>query len=73
MRIEEYRGFQIHIYSKDEGFFAEIHRKDKLMHTVKDPDELSGLYGSSPLAFEAAKDWIDKTYPKKMVGYVDGT
>jgi hypothetical protein len=70
MNIRDYRNFQIHVYPKNQGFYAEIIRKDKLIHTVKDPNAPGGLYDSSPLALEAAEDWIDRTYPRDRVRYV---
>jgi hypothetical protein len=36
MQIRDYRNFQIYVYPKNHGFYAEIIRKDKLIHTVKD-------------------------------------
>lgn len=72
MQIRDYRNFQIHIYNKGKGFYAEIIRKDKLIHTVKDPNEPGGLYSSSPLALEAAKEWIDQTYPSDRARYLGG-
>jgi len=33
MHIRDYRGLQIQIHAKGKGFYAEIYRKDKLVHT----------------------------------------
>jgi hypothetical protein len=46
MNIRNYRNFQIHVYNKNHGFYAEVIRKDKLIQTVKDPNKPGGLYDS---------------------------
>ncbi|MGD0277507.1 MAG: hypothetical protein ABSB79_15935 [Syntrophales bacterium] len=69
MRIEDYRGFQIQVYSKGKRIFAEVYRKDKLLHTIKDSDEPGEHFRSNFMALEAAKDWIDRTYPKDRIRY----
>jgi hypothetical protein len=43
-----------------------------LNDTVKDPNKPGGFYDSSPLALDAAKEWIDRTYPKARMRFVGG-
>jgi hypothetical protein len=69
MRIEEYRGLQIQVHSKGKRIFAEVYRKDKLLHTIQDSDEPGEHFRSNFMALEAIKDWIDRTYPKGKIGY----
>ena len=69
MKIEEYRGFQIQVNNKGNRFFAEVYRKDKLIHTIQDSEEPGEHFRSNIIAFEAAKDWIDSTYPKDKIRY----
>jgi hypothetical protein len=68
MRIEEYRGFQIHVYNnKGNRIIAEVYRKDKLIHTIQDSEEAGAHFKSHFMALEAVKDWIDYTYPQRQV------
>jgi hypothetical protein len=69
MRIEEYRGFQIQVYNKGNRVIAEVYRKDKLIHTIRDSEEPGEHFRSSFMALEAVKDWIDSTYPKEKIRY----
>jgi hypothetical protein len=48
---------------------AEVYRKDKLIHTIKDSAELGEHFRSNLMALEAIMDWIDHTYPKGKVRY----
>lgn len=70
MNITDYRGFQIQVYNKGVRTFAEVYRKEKLIHTIQDSDEQGEHFRSSLMALEAAKDWIDRTYPKGKFRYV---
>ncbi|MGD0277076.1 MAG: hypothetical protein ABSB79_13660 [Syntrophales bacterium] len=69
MRIEDYRGFQIKVHSKGNRIIAEVYRKDKLIHTILDSEEPGQHFQSNLIALEAAKDWIDRTYPKDKIRY----
>jgi hypothetical protein len=69
MRIKDYRGFQIQVYSKGTRIIAEVYRKEKLIHTIQNSEELGEHFRSSLMALETAKDWIDHTYPKDKIRY----
>jgi hypothetical protein len=69
MRIEEHKGFQIQVHSEADNFYAEIYRKDKLLHTIRDSGDPSYPFRSSIAAIEAAKEWIGKTYSRGKVRY----
>jgi hypothetical protein len=69
MQARDHRGFNIEIHKAREGYIAEIYRKGKLVHTVgidKSPD---GTLHSPALAIEAAREWIDHTYPPGRIKY----
>jgi hypothetical protein len=66
MQIQEHRGFSIEVHKVGEGYAPEIYRKGKLVHTVGHKD--SQFY-SHALAVEAAREWIDKTYPPGRIKY----
>lgn len=40
MRIEEYKGFQIQIHHEQDGFYAEIYRKENLLYTIRESIEI---------------------------------
>jgi hypothetical protein len=66
MQIHEHRGFTIEVHGVEEGYVSEIYRKGNLIHTV-------GLdksqFHSHALAIEAAREWIEKTYPPGRIKY----
>ena len=62
MQIHEHRGFIIEVHKVEEGYVSEIYRKGKLIHTVSHKD-------SHALAIEAAREWIDRTYPPGRIKY----
>jgi len=66
MQIHEHRGFSIEVHKVGEGYVTEIYRKGKLIHTVSHDD---GEFHSQALAIEAAREWIDKTYPPGRIKY----
>ena len=70
MEIREYRGFQIQVYIKVNRISVEIYRKEKLIHTIRDSDKSGEHFKSLLMALEAAKEWIDKTYPKERFKYL---
>ena len=63
MKSHEHRSFNIEIYKRGEGYISEIYRKGKLIHTVRNSDDKDGLFHDHALAAEAAREWIDHTYP----------
>ena len=72
MKISDYRGFQIQVYNKRDHFYAEVYRKEKLIHTIQDSGEPGEYLRSNLIALESAKDWIDYTYPKDKIRYFGG-
>ncbi len=68
MKIREHEGFQIHILEDGSGYFAEVYRKEKILKTIRGEDSGSGeeSFRNSALAFEAAREWIDRTYSKRI-------
>ncbi len=68
MKISDHRGFEIQVHREGDRFYAEIYRKEKLIYTV-DSEILGGSLRNSLTAVEAAKEWIDKTYPKGRIKY----
>lgn len=76
MKIREHEGFEIQIHETGSGYIAEVHRKGKLLNTVRDEKGLQEFpFSSASLAFEAAREWIDKTYARriKYEGYVQAS
>ncbi|HBI47793.1 MAG TPA: hypothetical protein DDX93_03635 [Smithella sp.] len=69
MKIREHRGFQIQVHGRVDCFTVEIHRKDKLLYTVLNPDTLDGCFNTSTAAIQAALEWIDHTYPAGRIKY----
>jgi len=67
LTISKYRGFQIQINSSEDNFYAEIYRRDKLLQTIRDSGELDIPFRSSAAAAHAAREWIDRVYPKGRV------
>ncbi|MGD0276748.1 MAG: hypothetical protein ABSB79_11985 [Syntrophales bacterium] len=70
MNINNYRGFQIQVYSKGTRIIAEVYRMEKLIHTIQDSNEQGEHFRNNLMALEAAKEWIDHTYPKNKIRYV---
>ena len=73
MIIREYEGFQVQIHSKGAGYFAEIYHKEKLLKSIHDDQgNRALLFSGSMLALEAAKEWIDRMYSKRIrfKGYI---
>ena len=66
MQIHEHRGFNIEVHKVEEGYVSEIYRKGKLIHTVSHKDS---PFHSQALAIEAAREWIDRTYPPGRIKY----
>jgi archaeosine-15-forming tRNA-guanine transglycosylase len=66
MQIHEHRGFSIEVHSVEEGYVSEVYRKGKLIHTVSHDDS---QFQSHALAIEAAREWIDRTYPPGRIKY----
>ena len=66
MQLHEHRGFNIEVHKIGEGYVSEVYRKGKLIHTVSHDDS---QFPSHALAIEAARGWIDKTYPPGRIKY----
>jgi archaeosine-15-forming tRNA-guanine transglycosylase len=66
MQIHEHRGFNIEVHRVEEGYVPEIYRKGKLIQTVRHDDS---PFHSHALAIEAAREWIDSTYPPERIKY----
>jgi hypothetical protein len=66
MQIHEHRGFSIEVHRVAEGYVSEVYRRGKLIHTVSHDDS---QFHSHALAIEAAKEWIDRTYPPGRIKY----
>ncbi|MGO9136505.1 MAG: hypothetical protein ACLP9S_08475 [Syntrophales bacterium] len=66
MQIHEHRGFNIEVHRLDEGYVSEVYRKGNLIHTVSGDN---GKFQSRALAVEAAREWIDRTYPLGRIKY----
>ena len=66
MQIHEHRGFSIEVHRVEEGYVSEIYRKGKLIHTVRNN---GNQFHSHALATEAAREWIDRTYPPGRIKY----
>jgi len=64
MKTSEYNGFQIQVHSSEDNFYAEIYRWDKLLHTIKDSGDPATPFRSSAAAAQAAREWIDRVYPR---------
>ena len=71
MKIREHRGFQIQVQEGGEGYTAEVYRKERLLRTILNPDDPTGRFRTSVIAIQAAKEWIDQTYPKMKTTYFE--
>lgn len=69
MHICEYRGFTIEVYKSGEGYVSQIYRKGKLIHTIHDKIDTEGQNRNPALLVEAARDWIDRMYPRGKIKY----
>ena len=75
MKIQEHEGFEIQIHNSGSGFIAEVYRKGKLLHTVYEKGVEKLPFTSSMLSVDAAREWIDKTYFRKIIykGYIQAS
>ena len=62
MPIREHRSVSIKIHEDGEGHISEIYQKGKLLHTVHN-EKVHGRFHNPALTIEAARDWINRTYP----------
>ena len=69
MQIRDHKGFNIEVRKAGEGYISEIYRKGKLVHMVRIYDGSDGKFHSPALATEAAREWIDHTYPPGRINY----
>jgi hypothetical protein len=69
MQIREHRGFTIQVYESGAGYVSEIYRKGKLIHTVYNENDPGSQSCSPVLLIEAAREWIDRTYPHGRIKY----
>jgi len=69
MHIREHRGFNIQVYESGNGYVLEIYRKGKLIHTAYNENGQNGRFHSPALVIEAARNWINCTYPHGRIKY----
>lgn len=69
MEMRNHRGFVIQAQKKVKGYIAEIYHKGKLIHTARSGVGQEGHFQSAVLAIEAAREWIDRTYPQGRIKY----
>lgn len=69
MKISEYNGFQIQVHSSEDKFYAEIYHRDKLLQTIRESGDPGVSFRSSAAAAQAAREWMDRVYPKGKVKY----
>jgi hypothetical protein len=69
MQMRRHRGFVIQVYGKGEGFIAEVYHRGKLIHTARSDGSREREFHSAALVTEAAREWIDHTYPKGKIKY----
>lgn len=69
MKISEYKGFQIQVHTTEDNFYAEVYRRNKLLQTIRDSGDPGAPFRSSAAAAQAAREWIDRTYPKGRAKY----
>jgi hypothetical protein len=69
MQIREHRGFTIQVYESGAGYVSEIYRKGKLIHTVYNENDPGNQSCNPALIIEAAREWIDRTYPQGRIKY----
>jgi hypothetical protein len=66
MQIHGHRGFGVEVHRVGEGYVSDIYRKGNLIYMVCHDDS---QFHSHALAIEAAREWIDKTYPPGRIKY----
>ena len=69
MHIREHRGFNIEVHKSGDGYVLGIYRKGKLIRTVHYNNDPGSQFRSPALLIEAARDWIDRTYPPGKIKY----
>jgi hypothetical protein len=70
MQIREHRGFTIQVYKSGAGHVSEIYRKGKLIRTIHHENGPDGQARSPVVLIEAAREWIDRTYPHGRIKYL---
>jgi len=70
MHIREHRGFNIEVYKSGAGYVLGIYRKGKLIRNVHYNNGPGGQFRSPALIIEAAREWIDRTYPHGRIKYL---
>ncbi|MGZ3938182.1 MAG: hypothetical protein ACXVLT_05710 [Flavisolibacter sp.] len=69
MQVRHHRGFNIEVHKAGEGYISEIYHKGKLVHVIRNDNDHDGKFHSAALAIEAAREWIDHTYPPGRIKY----
>ena len=69
MQIRVYRGFNTEVYPSGGGYVLGIYRKGKLIRNVHYNNGPEGQFRSPSLVIEAARDWIDRTFPHGKIKY----
>jgi hypothetical protein len=69
MQIREHRGFNIEVHEIGDGYASKILRKGILIHTVLGKEDQGVPFHSPAMATEAAREWIDYTYPPRKMKY----
>jgi len=70
MQMRGHRGFEIQVHKKGGGYVAEIYHRQKMIRTVRNAENPEGHFHMAELAAEAARGWIDFTYPPGRVKYL---
>ncbi|MCX5842332.1 MAG: hypothetical protein NT022_01035 [Deltaproteobacteria bacterium] len=69
MQIREHRGFNIEVYKSGAAYVLGIYRIGKLIRNVHYNNNPEGQFRSPGLLIEAAREWIDRTYPPGKIKY----
>ena len=69
MQIREHRGFNIEVHKSGDGYVLGIYRKGKLIRSVRYNNDSGSQSRSPALIIEAAREWIDRTYPLGKIKY----
>lgn len=69
MKISEHKGFQVQVHQEGDSFFAEVYRKERLLKTIRDSEESGTSFRSSLAVLHAARERIDRAYPKVRIRY----